>query len=110
LTVSHCVQIIDCKLHESSDLEKRLIQSRIMRPNVLHGVVTLNDSICHGGHYLASSTMLATMMGTIHTFVGNMYITNTTHDVASMLYRQVLGMFHDGLIRGRFVSGTNFHL
>lgn len=40
-----------------------------MRPNTLHSVFTPTHSICHGGHFYATSTLADTCYGLLHTFL-----------------------------------------
>jgi hypothetical protein len=57
-----------------------------MQPNTPHAVLTPNASICHGGHYYATSTVRQTCYGVFIGFVLNSIITNTEHTSPSMLF------------------------
>lgn len=59
-----------------------------MRPNTPHVVMTPEASICHGGHFYASSTLRHTCHGILHTFVACSLLTNTEHTTAS---RELIG-------------------
>lgn len=66
-------------------------QARFMRPNTPHLVLTPEASICHGGHFYASSTLRSTCHSILHTFVASTLLTNTEHTAASReLLRRLL--------------------
>jgi hypothetical protein len=75
-----------------------------MKPNTPHAVVTLNDAIVAGGHFNASSTMLDTALGTVHTLMCQ-NITNAHHDLSRQLVSDILAFYHDGYVLKRFVRG-----
>lgn len=54
-----------------------------MRPNLPHCVVTPIPSICLGGHYYLASTLMDSIIGMYHHFVGSDVLTNTDHGIAS---------------------------
>ncbi|KAH6884697.1 hypothetical protein BKA70DRAFT_1237562 [Coprinopsis sp. MPI-PUGE-AT-0042] len=76
----------------------------LMRPTTPHCVFTTENAICHGGHFLAASTLQRTVAGSIHTFFRGGVITNTDHPsfqgrmntIACFFYKAiVLGDTHD---------------
>ncbi|KAH6891575.1 hypothetical protein BKA70DRAFT_1119956, partial [Coprinopsis sp. MPI-PUGE-AT-0042] len=71
----------------------------IMAPNTPHAVWTLEDSICHGGHFYTIPTLLDTAAGLIHTFIRDGDVTNTSHTAASrLLLRRLVHYFHQSFI------------
>ena len=82
-----------------------------MAPNVAHAVFTLEDSICHGGHFYSIPMILRSVVGMIHTFVRDDDLTNTNHTPASrMLLRRILYYLHQVFIeKGTIVSGMNVY-
>lgn len=74
-----------------------------MKPNTPHLVVTPQSSICHGGHYYATSTIRQTCHGIMHTFVACSLLTNTEHTTASReLLRRIL-FFYFKAFRSNYV-------
>ncbi|KAF9473554.1 hypothetical protein BDN70DRAFT_785722, partial [Pholiota conissans] len=70
-----------------------------MRPNTLHAVLTAMDSVCGGGHFYATSTMLDTFVGLVHTFICDLYITNISHPPSRFILTQMINFYHAGLLR-----------
>ncbi|KAH6914629.1 hypothetical protein BKA70DRAFT_1094063 [Coprinopsis sp. MPI-PUGE-AT-0042] len=66
----------------------------IMAPNTLHAVWTMENSICHGGHFYSIATMLTTVVGLIHAFIGEADLTNTGHLPSRLLLRRMVHFFH----------------
>lgn len=67
-----------------------------MRPNTPHIVMTLESSITYGRHFYATSTMRATAVGIVHTFLLNSEITNTDHPACwKILQRMLLFWFEE---------------
>lgn len=67
---------------------------RFMKPNTPHLVLTPQASICHGGHFYASSTLRSSCHGILHTFIACSLLTNTEHTTASReLLRRLLGFY-----------------
>jgi hypothetical protein len=54
-----------------------------MRPGTVHAVITVESSICRGGHCYTTSTLKDTVYALFHTFVCSKYVTNTTHTEAA---------------------------
>jgi len=69
-----------------------------MRPNTVHGAVTLLPSICYGEHFFSSSTMQDTLRGIFHSFVDHIKITNTNHPPVASLLRYMARFYHSGLV------------
>lgn len=69
-----------------------------MRPNAVHGAITLASSICHGESFYSSSTMLDTYRGIVHSFVDHIKITNTNHPPVASLLRYIARFYHSGLV------------
>ncbi|KAF8873088.1 hypothetical protein BD779DRAFT_1679429 [Infundibulicybe gibba] len=57
----------------------------IMRPNTPHAVYTQGHTICHGGHFYATSCLQDTLYSLIHSFVAGSVVTNTEHRASSGL-------------------------
>ncbi|CAA7258846.1 unnamed protein product [Cyclocybe aegerita] len=70
----------------------------LMRPNIVHSVITTGHSICHGGHFYATSTIQETACGLIHSFICCDLITNTTHHPSHLLLRRLMQFFYCGLV------------
>jgi hypothetical protein len=74
---------------------------RIMRPNTPHAVFTPDHSICHGGHFYATSTMQDTMFGIVNTFMSPDALTNTDHRPHGILLRRIAAFYHEILVKER---------
>lgn len=68
-------------------------------PNTPHAVYTPEHAVCHGGHFLATSTMEKTMCGIIHSLMGGRLLTNTEHHASWLLLRRIVYFYHDALVR-----------
>jgi hypothetical protein len=65
-----------------------------MKPNALHFVVTVEDSITIGRHFYCASTTLLSVIGIVHTFLMDNGITNVVHDNAlQSVLRRMMGMW-----------------
>ena len=71
---------------------------RIMAPNTMHAVWTMENSICHGGHFYSIPTLLKTAIGVIHAFIGEALLTNTDHADSRFLLRKMVHFFHHSLV------------
>ena len=69
-----------------------------MRPNTVHGAITLVPSICHGEHFFISSAMVDSLRGIIHSFVDHIKITNTNHPPVASLLRYIARFYYSGLV------------
>lgn len=73
--------------------------NRIMRPNTPHAVVTPDNSICHGGHFYATSTLRDTCYGIFHSFVSGTLTTNTDHCLHAMqLLARMVVYYHQHFV------------
>ncbi|KDR76668.1 hypothetical protein GALMADRAFT_67271, partial [Galerina marginata CBS 339.88] len=72
-----------------------------MRPNTIHSVITINGTICRGGHLFCFSTMQQTAAGLIHSFVAELFITNTDHSATKTVLRRMAELCHLVFVRGR---------
>ncbi|KAL0572757.1 hypothetical protein V5O48_009206 [Marasmius crinis-equi] len=63
----------------------------LMRPCTYHYVVTLDNSLCHGSHFMCASTMTDTCYGILHTFTHWDTITNQDdHEHRATLARMMI--------------------
>ena len=73
-----------------------------MRPNTPHAVVTPDAAICHGGHYLSTSTLRSTCYGYLMGFSLSTLITNTNHTTeCQLLFRKLLGYYYEVYTQGQ---------
>ncbi|KAH6869620.1 hypothetical protein BKA70DRAFT_1029423, partial [Coprinopsis sp. MPI-PUGE-AT-0042] len=70
----------------------------IMAPNTMHAVWTMENSICYGGHFYSVATLLPTVVGVIHAFIGEASLTNTDHFPSRLLLRRMVHFFHFAFI------------
>ena len=69
-----------------------------MRPDSLHAVITIEHSICSGGHFFVMSCMTDTLIGMTHAFMADSYITNTYHTKSRLLLRRMVIFVYMGLV------------
>ena len=69
-----------------------------MRPDTPHTVITINHSICYGGHFFVMSCMTDTLVGMTHAFMADSYITNTHHTKSRLLLRRMVIFVYLGLV------------
>ncbi|KAG6836253.1 hypothetical protein H0H93_009777 [Arthromyces matolae] len=69
----------------------------IMRPNLPHAVITPEPSLCKGGHYYCTATLVDSIVGLYHHYVGSDSISNTDHHEASrdILMRMLTFFLHN---------------
>ncbi|KAH6910439.1 hypothetical protein BKA70DRAFT_1424106 [Coprinopsis sp. MPI-PUGE-AT-0042] len=80
----------------------------IMAPNTVHAIWTMENSICYGGHFYSVSTLLHTVVGLIHAFIGDDVLTNTQHVPSRFLLRRMVHFFHHAfVVQGVSPSGPN---
>ncbi|KAH6871656.1 hypothetical protein BKA70DRAFT_1450930 [Coprinopsis sp. MPI-PUGE-AT-0042] len=77
----------------------------IMAPNTVHAVWTMENSICYGGHFYSVPTLLSTVVGLIHAFIGEDFLTNTQHVASRFLLRRMVHFFHHAFV----VQGISTH-
>lgn len=62
-----------------------------MKANTYHYVLTLDHSVCYGGHFISSATLRKTLIGYVHTAMLGYCITNTLHpEVKRLLFRMMI--------------------
>jgi hypothetical protein len=79
-----------------------------MRPNTPHAVFTPENSICHGGHFYAMSTMQDTMFGIVNTFMSPDALTNSDRPTHGIILRRIATFYHDVLVKQRIEDGGEF--
>ena len=73
-----------------------------MRPNTPHAVMTPDAAICHGGHYLSTSTLRLTCYGYLIGFSLSTLLTNTNHTTeCQLLFRKLLGYYFEVYTQGQ---------
>lgn len=77
-----------------------------MRPNTPHAVFSPEHTICHGGHFYATTTMRDTMFAIVHTFVSPHVLTNTDHPSHGILLRRIAAFYHEALVQKRLEDGS----
>ncbi|KAH6913575.1 hypothetical protein BKA70DRAFT_1082886, partial [Coprinopsis sp. MPI-PUGE-AT-0042] len=78
----------------------------IMAPNTLHAVWTMENAVCHGGHFYSVPTLLETVVGLIHAFIGEADLTNTAHNPSRLLLRRMVHFFHHCFVVRQPSSGS----
>jgi hypothetical protein len=76
-----------------------------MKPNTMHYVLTVDDSITLGRHFFPCASSQATSFGAIHTFIMNYAITNTLHDDLITMLRRIMVMWHLSYDEDPFFTG-----
>jgi hypothetical protein len=61
-------------------------------------VFTIEDSICHGSHFYATSTLTDTFAGIVHCLIAENVVTNSSHFAARSLLLRLIHYFHEELI------------
>lgn len=69
-----------------------------MRPNTPHMVYTIEDSICRGSHFYATSMLADTLSGIVHCLIADNVVTNTSHVAARCLLLRMLHFFHQEFV------------
>ncbi|KAH6880233.1 hypothetical protein BKA70DRAFT_1447519 [Coprinopsis sp. MPI-PUGE-AT-0042] len=72
----------------------------LMRPATPHAVLTTDNAICYGGHFLAASTLQRTVAGSIHTFFRGGVITNTNHPSFQSRMNTIACFFYKAIVLG----------
>ncbi|KDR70309.1 hypothetical protein GALMADRAFT_76417 [Galerina marginata CBS 339.88] len=73
-----------------------------MMPDTTHLVYTATHTICGGGHHFASCTMQHTMLGMMHTFILDDFISNTNHPPTRMLLSRMATFYYHGLVLNKY--------
>jgi hypothetical protein len=69
-----------------------------MRPTTPHYVLTVENSITHGRHFYAASTISESVWGAVHAFLLGTAVTNAFHDTTRTLFRRVIAMWYDHFV------------
>ena len=81
-----------------------------MRPNTVHYVLTVDDSIVYGRHLFPVRSMQAIASGIIHTFILNYTVTNTLHDsTLHTMLRRMMGMWTQNIKLQNSSIGHHLH-
>ncbi|KAK2459345.1 hypothetical protein APHAL10511_008638 [Amanita phalloides] len=72
-----------------------------MRPHTPHAVVTLENSICFGGHFYCTRTLKETCIGVLQTFVGSQLLTNSDCRGSWKLFHRMVVYYHHVLVENR---------
>jgi hypothetical protein len=75
-----------------------------MKPNTLHYVLTVEDSIAYGRHFYPSASMQAAAFGVVHTFVLSYTVTNTEHKGLDTMFRRMMAMWSDHYFRPSYLN------
>ncbi|KDR67912.1 hypothetical protein GALMADRAFT_146664 [Galerina marginata CBS 339.88] len=74
----------------------------VMGPDCPHWVYTPFHTICSGGHYIASSTIQDTMIGLIHAFMLDNFVSNTNHTPTRILLCRLASLYYEGFVKQRY--------
>ncbi|TFK18404.1 hypothetical protein FA15DRAFT_709888 [Coprinopsis marcescibilis] len=66
-----------------------------MRPNTVHAVWTLEDSICIGRHFINKSSMVESLVNMVVCLTGGRYFTNIDHPEFRPLFHKVMLFHHE---------------
>lgn len=82
---------------------------RHMRPCTPHWVVGTSNTIVHGRHYVATTSIRRTCFGIVHTFVMGLFVTNTFHqDNTRCMLRQLMALYFRHLVMHDKFDGKGF--
>lgn len=79
-----------------------------MRPNTLHAVLTITDSLCHGGHFLATSCLDRTVYGAVHSFFEGNVATNIDHPSIQGRMNSIACFFYRTLALNQTIGEGSF--
>ncbi|KAG6904847.1 hypothetical protein DXG01_006753 [Tephrocybe rancida] len=82
----------------------------VMRPGLLHCVVTPESSICSGGHFKAATTIPESVVGAYHHFIGSSSYTNTDHFSASHSILMRLLVYYQSELTSSAIKPHNPHI
>ena len=71
---------------------------RLMQPNTPHMVYTIENSICRGSHFYATSTLTDSLARIVHCLIADNVVTNTSHIAAWCLLLCMIHFFHEEFI------------
>ncbi|KDR65087.1 hypothetical protein GALMADRAFT_82293, partial [Galerina marginata CBS 339.88] len=74
----------------------------VMGPNSAHWVYTPFHTICSGGHYISTPNMQDTLIGLIHTFMLDDFITNINHPPTRILFCRMATFYYDDLVQKKY--------
>src|ERR1700733_3037697 len=66
-----------------------------MRPNTPHYVLGMQNTILHGRHFYATSSIMDTVCAAVHTLILNDQVTNQRHDETRGLLRRMMVAWAD---------------
>jgi hypothetical protein len=69
------------------------LTSRFMKPNTMHYVLTVENSITYGRHFYCASTISQSIFGVVHSFIIGIGVTNTLHDSTRIFLHRIMGMW-----------------
>ncbi|KAF6754401.1 hypothetical protein DFP72DRAFT_898959 [Ephemerocybe angulata] len=70
----------------------------IMRSNTIHAVYTTENAICHGRHYLSTTTLQDAIHGAVHSFFEGRIATNVDHPVFEQQMTSIAAYFYHHLV------------
>ncbi|TFK16335.1 hypothetical protein FA15DRAFT_662241, partial [Coprinopsis marcescibilis] len=82
----------------------------LMRSCTPHAVLTTDDAICHGGHFLAMSTIAETVWGFCHTFFEGHIITNIDHPTIRIRINTISSFLHKHIVLNDFSESDVGHV
>lgn len=71
-----------------------------MPPGTPHLVVTLESSICHGGHFYTLSGFRKTFIAVINSQLQSTFVTNTHYDAATVMLLRMVGWMYLWFVEG----------
>ena len=76
-----------------------------MQPNTLHAALTLADSLCHGGHFLATTCLDRTVYGAVHSFFEGDIATNADHESIQGRMNSMACFFYTTIVLNQTLPG-----
>src|SRR5215510_12456236 len=73
-----------------------------MPPCMPHYMITADNSVCHGAHFLSASTMTSTCFGILHTFTHHLRITNQDDIHHRVTLARIIYSWKDTLVGSDF--------
>jgi hypothetical protein len=71
-----------------------------MRPNTPYAVLTVQHSLSKGGYFYATSTMMDSLEGKMHSFILHKHISGPPHNGSKTLIRRMISFYHMALVKG----------
>ncbi|KAF6762010.1 hypothetical protein DFP72DRAFT_1164876 [Ephemerocybe angulata] len=72
----------------------------IMQPNTAYASYTIDNTLCHGGYFLATSTLQLSIHGAIHAFFNSRSSTSFGHHVFEQQMNSLAAFFYRTLVLG----------